>query len=161
MERRSWLKQLFSNKAASFFYFYLSSLSYREHFLAIETHLFRSLFYVTQNLSASSWLVTTRFCNLNILLMLVCIPFPILGLGSKWKKMSFSHHMEPYVPLQGSAKWLSYLNWDLAGTSTWVKCAARLLKSYLLWQGGLQPTTVSGHGEWSADSLQELCSTSK
>lgn len=30
----------------------------------------------------------------------------------------------------------------------------RALKSYSLWQGGLQSTTVSGHHEWSGASLQ-------
>lgn len=62
--------------------------------------------------------------------------------------------MEPYVPSQGSAKRLNYLDWDLAETSTWVKSVQREHLSYLLWQGGLQPMTVSGRGEWSGASLQ-------
>lgn len=110
---------------ASFFYFCLSSLSFREHFLAIKPHLFRSLSHVTKILSDSSWLATALFCNLDVLLTLVCISFPTLGLRSKLKKNQFSHHMGPYVPSQESAKWLSCLGWDLAEPSTWVRSVQR------------------------------------
>lgn len=41
------------------------------------------------------------------------------------EKTQLSHHMEPYVPAQGSARWLIYLDWDLAETSAWVKSVQR------------------------------------
>lgn len=65
--------------------------------------------------------------------------------------------MGPYVPSQGSANWLSYVDWNLAET---LRVCSESTED-LLWQIGPQSTTLSGRGEWLAASLLELCYTSK